>query len=78
MTSTYFTFVDADDWLELNAYEEMLKLSEYGCDLIQCGCILTIEGEPLRYIPLESKQKIFQINNEKERKDFFPNAGYRE
>lgn len=72
VTSKYFTFVDADDWLELDAYEKMLMPAiQYKCDLIQCGIIEMIEGKPLHYIPLKNQEKIFYINSVKERKEFF-------
>lgn len=49
VTADYFTFVDADDWLELDAYEKLLKpVEKYQCDLLQCGMIERIKGqEPL-------------------------------
>lgn len=34
----YITFVDSDDWIDSNMYEEMLKTTEkVQCDLIMCG-----------------------------------------
>ena len=37
-TGKLITFVDSDDWLELNAYELMTKCMEhYQCDIVTCG-----------------------------------------
>lgn len=33
---TYVTFVDADDWIERDAYSEMVKSAD-GCDIVVCG-----------------------------------------
>lgn len=39
-TGEYITFVDADDWLELNAYEKMyIAMKKYACDIVRCGWI---------------------------------------
>ena len=39
-TGDYITFVDSDDYIELDMYEKMLsKAAEYGCDVIMCDCM---------------------------------------
>lgn len=39
-TGKYFTFVDSDDWIEPNAYEEMLVQAEtHGADIVAAGFI---------------------------------------
>lgn len=35
----YIAFVDSDDYIELNMYEEMMKVNEiYDCDIVMCDC----------------------------------------
>ncbi|MBR5272580.1 MAG: glycosyltransferase [Clostridia bacterium] len=34
----YINFVDADDWMELDMYEKLVKASEGGVDLVMCNC----------------------------------------
>ena len=37
-TGKYITTIDSDDWIELNAYEDMLKvLLEKNVDIVRCG-----------------------------------------
>ena len=39
-TGQYITFVDSDDYIELNMYEKMMEIAEkYDCDVIMCDCI---------------------------------------
>ncbi len=50
VSAPYFTFVDADDWVEPDIYKKMLepaKLHQY--DMIRCGLIEHIEGLSPRY-----------------------------
>lgn len=36
----YVTFVDSDDYIEPDMYQNMLKIiAEYGCDIVMCDCI---------------------------------------
>lgn len=67
----YFTFVDADDWVESDIYEKMLGPAEkYQCDLVQCQIVEEIEGEEPYYIKENSVSGIYKIENERDRKDF--------
>lgn len=35
----YIAFVDSDDYIELNMYQEMMKINQqYDCDLVLCDC----------------------------------------
>lgn len=44
-TGDYIAFVDSDDWVENNAYEEMLKLADKsGAEIVCCGAVKT-DGE---------------------------------
>jgi len=45
-TGDYITFVDCDDWLEVNMYEKLVEKIEFtGCDLVASGyCIATDHG----------------------------------
>ncbi|MBQ9082383.1 MAG: glycosyltransferase [Clostridia bacterium] len=37
---TYITFVDSDDFIELDMYEKMLAVAEeYDCDVVMCDCV---------------------------------------
>lgn len=36
-TGAYLTFVDADDYIDYNMYETLVKEAEKGVDIIQCG-----------------------------------------
>lgn len=39
-TGDYITFVDSDDYLELDMYEKMMSIvSKHDCDLVMCDCI---------------------------------------
>ena len=67
----YFAFVDADDWLELDMYEKMLKPAHQDTyDWIQCGVCENIEGIPPHYEPRENALKSYYIRNAEERKAF--------
>lgn len=36
----YITFVDSDDWIELNMYSEMMDIADkYSADIVLCDCI---------------------------------------
>lgn len=35
----YITFVDSDDYIDLNMYEEMMEINnQYNCDVVMCDC----------------------------------------
>ena len=37
-TGEYISFIDPDDWIELNMYEEMIKIAdETNTDIVRCG-----------------------------------------
>ena len=41
----YITFVDSDDYIEPNMYEQMLnKALEYDCDVVLCDCLKEFDG----------------------------------
>lgn len=35
-TSEYITFVDADDWIDMNMYKDMMAHMEEDCDMVMC------------------------------------------
>lgn len=38
-TGDYIAFVDSDDYIDYNMYEEMMKINEqYNCDIVMCDC----------------------------------------
>jgi glycosyltransferase involved in cell wall biosynthesis len=45
VTGDYIHFVDSDDWMEPNMYEELLKAGEeHGADYVSCSCFLDYEN----------------------------------
>lgn len=41
----YITFVDSDDYIEPNMYEQMMnKALEYDCDVVLCDCLKEFDG----------------------------------
>ena len=43
-TGDYITFVDSDDYIDLQMYSEMMKVVEkYSCDVVMCDCIKEFE-----------------------------------
>ena len=70
--SPYITFVDADDWVELDIYEKMLEPAEkYQCDVIQCQIVEEIEGAKAKYQEEVSAPGIYRTKSEQEKKEFF-------
>ncbi len=38
-TGDYIAFVDSDDYIDLNMYEDMMKINQqYDCDIVMCDC----------------------------------------
>ena len=65
----YLTFVDADDWVDTDAYEKMLDpVNRYQCDMLQCGVTVHV-GDAIHYMDMEPGY--FEIKNQKERNKFF-------
>ena len=72
-TGEYITFVDADDWLELDAYEKMYRaMQTYSCDIVRCGWIRDEGNDDIGQVqPKRLGQDSFlEINDEEERKKF--------
>lgn len=39
-TGDYFTFVDSDDYIDINMYQSMINIvKKYDCDIVMCDCI---------------------------------------
>ncbi len=56
----FITFVDSDDWIELNMYEEMLNYTKtYNLDIIECDIQSTMD-------PVKTDKKRFVIENKEE------------
>ena len=69
-TAPFLTFVDADDWVEVNIYEKLLDVAvKYNCDLTQCSEIEHVDGK-VRYIELGNTQRYYEIRNVEERNAF--------
>ena len=72
INTPYFTFLDADDWMDLNSYEYMLKsANRFQCDLLQCSYIVhmgTQEEKPLKAV---CEPIFYLLKNHNERKKFF-------
>ena len=49
-TGDYITFVDSDDYIDLQMYSEMMKVVEkYSCDVVMCDCIKEFKGKSEKY-----------------------------
>lgn len=49
-TGDYITFVDSDDFLDLQMYSEMIQVAEkYSCDVVMCDCIKEFKGKSEKY-----------------------------
>ena len=49
-TGDYITFVDSDDYIDLQMYSEMMKVVEkYSCDVVMCDCIKEFEKKSEKY-----------------------------
>ena len=46
----YVTFVDSDDWVEKNMYEDMMtQAEEFDCDVVMCDCVKEYSGQNILY-----------------------------
>lgn len=49
-TGDYITFVDSDDYIDLQMYSEMMKVvGKYSCDVVMCDCIKEFKGKSEKY-----------------------------
>ena len=61
----YIHFVDSDDWLEPNMYEELLKVSaQEGADYVSCSCFLDFENGEQEIKGYNNSQIRFMTVNE--------------
>lgn len=64
----YLTFVDADDWVDVDAYEKMLEqANKYQCDMLQCG-VTVHAGDELHYMDMEPGY--FEIKMKRKERSF--------
>ena len=69
-TGEYIAYVDADDWLETDAYEKVYSMAkEYDADIVQFNHNYYIDGIGLADNKNEMKTEIIQINLPKDRKE---------
>lgn len=70
-SADYVSFVDADDWVELCAYEQLhAKAVEYGCDAVACGYVeeTTREAKPMS--GEDAPDAFYIVENDTERGGF--------
>lgn len=72
-SGNYITFLDSDDWVELDTYERMYQaMKTYNCDLVKCGWITDFDRGDI----WETKKKRFgkdyllNIDSVEERRKF--------
>jgi len=64
-TADYLTFVDADDWIDINMYSDMISaLLSTGSDIAQCGYYRVYEDG--RIIPNSEESRGFKVMGRKE------------
>lgn len=67
----YISFVDADDWVEPNAYENMyLKAKKYDCDAVAAGFTKEITRQSSPMGKNEKKDQFYIIENDADRGAF--------
>ncbi len=70
----YIAFLDADDWLELSAYEKLLAAAQRtNADLIQANYIEHLEGKESAILPHkhEIDEDLYVLNETQEKSEFF-------
>lgn len=66
----YIAFIDSDDYIELDMYENMMKINEeYNCDIVLCDCYK--ENENTREVFTHNIREGF-YNKEMLYKEYFP------
>lgn len=72
VTAPYFTFLDADDWVETDIYEKLLwPAGKYQCDVIQCLTVTQLIGGNPYYESKPVMRGFYDIRNAIEKKRFF-------
>lgn len=70
-SADYISFVDADDWIELTAYEKMYrKAMQYNCDAVAVGYKPEYSRESSPMGPNGNKDQYYVIENDIERGGF--------
>lgn len=66
----YVTFVDSDDFIEPNMYEEMMKnAEEYHCDVVMCDCI---KDDGITQVPYSHDIRAGFYNYDQLQKEYYP------
>ena len=68
--SKYLTFVDADDWVSLDAYEKLIKPTlKFEYDMVHCSYREYMEGVPPHDV-IEGGEKCIKIKDQQDRIKF--------
>lgn len=66
VTTPYFAFVDADDWVEPDMYEKMLgKMEKYECDMVHCFHVEHLEDCEEHYVRTKNEEGLYYMGHKK-------------
>ena len=71
ISAPYFAFLDADDWMEPDGYEKLIRMAiRYQCDIVQCSSISHLGKARPMFQKTVSEPVYYKIDNIEERRRF--------